>query len=233
MLSAAFAQMACYLEDSSGDGGTDTDTDEPQWVDPPGTVNDGDGLGHFQTPNFRSININVAVIGAPDADVLGLSNVGGVSVLEVDGNEDFVQPEEHSERFYEDGESAYCSGEVGSHAFAWDDSTAAGFGHSPTFYTDEFDVVLSAYFTSLSISSPFAADGDGRVLLHDVTQDGCETCAIFANAPPLDPIQGAPIEGDEEGTEFGAAVAFGVFRDVDTTPSTPAVSTMSPSARPE
>jgi hypothetical protein len=39
---------------------------------------------------------------------------------------------------------------------------------------------------------------------------------MFSNAPPNDIVNGEPLEGDDQATEFGAAVVFGVFRDVDT-----------------
>jgi hypothetical protein len=205
---------ACVVEEDSG-GDTDTSS-EPEWVEPPSAVNDGDGEGHLQVPSLSNSDLTAIVVGAPLDDVDGVADAGVVSVFGgLQGGALPTTPSEFSERFYEDGRSNACASAYGQHSFASDSTTADRFGHHLTFHSETIGTTLGSYRTSLSISSPYASENDGRVMLHRAAVRGCQTCPLFSHAPPFDWEKGHPFGGDEFETEFGASVAFGVFSHVD------------------
>lgn len=195
-LSAIAGGPACVDTPSHGPALDDTG-DGPGGV-PPTTVNDGLGEGAFRLPvvggRFSLL------VGAPTAELDGVSRAGMVSVFASEAGQGVVVHPHYHGNVFEDGTSSHCP-DV-EHRFAWQRATNRTFGRSISWYSDNLGAGFLAYENALIISAPRASNSNGMIAQYR----NCWSCASFASSPGS-----LALAGDELGTMFGSSMGVGVF----------------------
>lgn len=189
---------SCIIE---GEPGPALDETGGPPAEPPPTINDGNGLGVFRTPvtgnpweGYRA----TLLVGAPTATALGSPGAGLVSAFASEPGSGLVTHLQFPETIFEDGASPICDGV----SFARESFPNRSFGSAIGWFSKAIGADFLDYYNIVAVGAPTVSPDKGAVMQYGI----CESCAQF---PTTD--GSLDIEGDELGTFYGSAVAFGIF----------------------
>lgn len=166
--------------------------------EPPATVDDGMGEGVFRLPLLGG-RFSL-LVGAPMATAQGQPQAGLVSVFASEPGRGVVLHPLYHPVIIEDAKSSHCL--EPDHRFAWQSATSRAFGRSLTWYSEDLGAGFLDYVNDVVVGGPLAAGGNGMVAQYR----DCLSCGSFASSPGSNIL-----DGDELGTQFGAALGVGVF----------------------